>query len=123
MREPLNPPRSGAWHKPQRSLDVETGSGLMATRRMVAAARRKRSRRTDRVTIMEVPMSTFKRLGGAALLLAVAGFCGFGFLATFEPLAAGNMLAWRWGYGVTGPTALAVAVLLAAGAVRRRTHR
>lgn len=68
-------------------------------------------------------MSTFTKLSCAAVLLGVAGFCAFGFLATFEPLATGNMLVWRWAYGVTGPVALAVAIHLAAGAVRRRRPR
>ena len=30
-------------------------------------------------------------------LLAVAGFCAFGFLATFEPLP--EAIAWRWRLG------------------------
>ena len=38
------------------------------------------------------------RILGALLLLAVAAFCAFGLLASFEPVA--NALAWRIGYGV-----------------------
>ncbi len=32
------------------------------------------------------------------VLLAIAAFCSFGFLATFEPVD--GALAWRVGYGV-----------------------
>ncbi len=47
------------------------------------------------------------------LLLAVSAFCGFGFLATFEPLdnpASG--MAFRIGYGVVGLSAILGIVLL-----------
>ena len=47
------------------------------------------------------------------LLLAVSAFCGFGFLATFEPLknpAAG--IVFRIGYGVIGLSAILGIVLL-----------
>ena len=53
------------------------------------------------------------------LLLAVSAFCGFGFLATFEPLenpAAG--IVFRIGYGVIGSAAILVIVLLIARACR-----
>jgi hypothetical protein len=36
-------------------------------------------------------------------LLSVAGFCGFGFLASFEP---GNSLLWKAGYGLLGGACL-----------------
>lgn len=41
-------------------------------------------------------------------LLAVLAFCGFGFLATFEPLDEGTQLTWRLIYG-----GVALGVLLA----------
>lgn len=47
------------------------------------------------------------------VLLAVAAFCVYGFLATFEPVA--GALAWRVGYGVA-----AVACLAGASALLRR---
>ena len=53
------------------------------------------------------------------LLLAVSAFCGFGFLATFEPLenpAAG--IVFRIGYGVIGSTAILAIVLLIVRACR-----
>ena len=53
------------------------------------------------------------------LLLAVMAFCGFGFLATFEPLenpAAGIM--FRIGYGVIGSAAILGIVLLIVRACR-----
>ena len=39
--------------------------------------------------------------------LAVAGFCVFGFMATFEPLEGTSVLAWRIGYGAAGLASLA----------------
>ena len=53
------------------------------------------------------------------LLLAVSAFCGFGFLATFEPLenpAAG--IVFRIGYGVIGSAAILAIVLLIVRACR-----
>jgi hypothetical protein len=53
------------------------------------------------------------------LLLAVSAFCGFGFLATFEPLenpAAG--IVFRIGYGVIGSAAILGIVLLIVRACR-----
>jgi hypothetical protein len=44
---------------------------------------------------------------GAVLLLALGLFCGFGFLASFEP---GNGLEWKAAYG-------ALSCLLLAGAI------
>ena len=40
----------------------------------------------------------------ALTCLALAAFCAFGFLATFEPVD--GALAWRVGYGVVGSAAL-----------------
>jgi hypothetical protein len=56
------------------------------------------------------------------LLLAVSAFCGFGFLATFEPLenpAAG--IVFRIGYGVIGSAAILGIVLLIVRACRLQT--
>ena len=53
------------------------------------------------------------------LLVAVSAFCGFGFMATFEPLenpAAG--MVFRIGYGVIGLSAILGIVLLIARAGR-----
>ncbi len=60
-----------------------------------------------------------KRLAAAfaaQMLLVVVVFCGFGFLATFEP--TDNALAFRVGYVVIGIGCLAAAILLTANAVR-----
>ncbi len=43
------------------------------------------------------------------LLLGIAGYCVFGFLATLEPLNDSE-LAWRIGYGAVGIASLAGAV-------------
>ena len=54
------------------------------------------------------------------LLLAVAAFCLFGFLATFEPTdSPGRFLAFRIGYGVVGVGCLAGIVALVVKAFRR----
>ena len=45
-------------------------------------------------------MKLFVAIIGSLLLLAVAAFCVFGFLATFEPTA--NALVFRVGYTVIG---------------------
>lgn len=45
-------------------------------------------------------MKLFVAILGSFLLLAVAAFCGFGFLATFEP--TDNALVFRVGYTVIG---------------------
>ena len=51
---------------------------------------------------------------GSLLLLAVAAFCAFGFMATFEPTdRATDFLAFRIGYAVVGLASLVgVGVLL-----------
>jgi hypothetical protein len=58
---------------------------------------------------------------GSLFLLAVAGFCVFGFLATFEPTdRTAEFLAFRIGYGVVGIGCLiGIAVLL----VKAMTNR
>ena len=53
------------------------------------------------------------KLIGAVFLLAVAGFCVFGFLASFEPLLPTEQWAFRGLYTVLGLACLAGAVRLA----------
>ncbi len=48
----------------------------------------------------------------ATLLLAVAGFCAFGFLATFE-FEFGQVVVWRVMYGMVGVGAFLTALRLA----------
>lgn len=52
------------------------------------------------------------KLFGSVLLLLVAGFCAFGFLATFEPLPPAEQWMWRGTYFVIGLTCLTAAVRL-----------
>lgn len=48
-------------------------------------------------------MNLFVAIFGLLFLLAVAAFCGFGFLATFEPTDKTNQfMAFRIGYSVIG---------------------
>ena len=63
-------------------------------------------------------MFVIKLLASLALL-AVAAFCGFGFLATFEPPGS---VGWRIGYTVVGLACLAAAAWLLLGG-RRGTAR
>ncbi len=57
---------------------------------------------------------------GSLPLLAVAAFCAFGFLATFEPTSnPGQFLAFRFGYAVVGLGCLAGVILLGINAARR----
>jgi hypothetical protein len=57
---------------------------------------------------------------GSTLLLAVAAFCGFGFLATFEPTTnTTRFVIFRIGYAVFGIGCLAGAGFLIANAIRR----
>ena len=42
------------------------------------------------------------RIGTMVILLAVLGFCVFGFVATFEPMDATKQLVMRALYGVVG---------------------
>jgi hypothetical protein len=43
----------------------------------------------------------------ALIALAILAFCGFGFLATYEPP---GFMAWRIGYGIAGAACLAVLI-------------
>lgn len=57
---------------------------------------------------------------GSLLLLAVAAFCGFGFLATFEPTDnVTQFMAFRIGYGVIGVGCLVGIGFLIMNAVRK----
>jgi hypothetical protein len=58
-------------------------------------------------------MKTFVRILASVPLLAIAGFCVFGFLASFEP---GNGLPWKVGYGALGCGCMIGAIAL----LRRR---
>jgi hypothetical protein len=49
------------------------------------------------------------RIMGALAFLAIALFCGFGFLASFEP---GNGWLWKAGYAALGCLCLAGAAIL-----------
>lgn len=53
---------------------------------------------------------------GSVLLLAVAAFCAFGFLATFEP---GDFMVFRVGYAVVGLGCVAGAIAIIAKAILR----
>ena len=62
-------------------------------------------------------MKLLVAVAGSLLLLAVAAFCVFGFLATFEP--TDNTLAFRIGYAVIGLGCLVGAGVLLVNAVRK----
>ena len=56
---------------------------------------------------------------GSLLLLSIAAFCLFGFLATFEPTdTPGQFMAFRIAYGVIGIGCLAGIVALVVKAIR-----
>lgn len=46
------------------------------------------------------------RVLGCVLCLSIAGFCAFGFLASYEPMDAGTQAMWRTVYSVAGGAAL-----------------
>ena len=46
---------------------------------------------------------------GAVALLGIAGFCVFGFLASYELSSAAARLPWQIGYGTVGLIALGLA--------------
>ncbi len=52
-------------------------------------------------------MSSLRHRTSPVLLLAVAAFCVFGFLATFEPMQAAKQWTWRAIYVVVGGCSLA----------------
>lgn len=47
-------------------------------------------------------MQTSLRIIGAIALLAVASFCSFGFMASYEYTEAFRRLPWQLGYGLVG---------------------
>lgn len=51
--------------------------------------------------------ATMTRVLGSVLCLAVAGFCVFGFLASYEPMDAGTQAMWKTIYSVAGGAAIA----------------
>lgn len=53
------------------------------------------------------------------VLLAIAGFCVVGFMATFEPMEGRSPWGWRIGYGVVGILCLARASYWLRGPKRR----
>ena len=65
-------------------------------------------------------MKLFVAILGSLLLLAVAAFCGFGFLATFEPTDnVAQFMALRIGYSVMCLVCLVGVGFLIAKAVRK----
>jgi len=56
---------------------------------------------------------------GALLLLALAGFGSFGFLASYEVPTSAQRLPWQLGYAVLGITALGGASKLIVGSLRQ----
>ena len=65
-------------------------------------------------------MKLFVAILGSFLLLAVAAFCGFGFLATFEPTTnTTQFMAFRVGYSVIGVVCLVGVGFLIMNAVRK----
>lgn len=57
---------------------------------------------------------------GSLLLLAVAAFCIFGFLATFEPSGSpGTFMAFRVGYAVVGLCCIGGMIVFVSRAIRR----
>ena len=65
-------------------------------------------------------MKLFVAILGSLLLLAIAAFCGFGFLATFEPTDdVTQFMAFRIGYAVIGLGCLIGIGILIAKALRR----
>lgn len=47
-------------------------------------------------------MHTLTRITGGIFLLAIAGFCVFGFLASYEYAEPAKRLPWQVGYGMLG---------------------
>ena len=65
-------------------------------------------------------MKLFVAILGSILLLAVSAFCGFGFLATFEPTDnVTQFMAFRIGYGLIGLACLMGVGFLIAKALRK----
>jgi hypothetical protein len=54
-------------------------------------------------------VKTLFRILNSLALLSVAAFCGYGFLASFEP---GNSTLWQAGYGLLGSTCLICLIVM-----------
>ena len=64
-------------------------------------------------------MKTLVAIIAAIMLLPIAAFCVFGFMATFEPTdQPGVFMAFRIGYGVVGVGCLLSIVILIARLIR-----
>ena len=57
-------------------------------------------------------MQTLARIVGALTLLAITGFCVFGFMATDEYPEPAKRLPWQIGYGAVGLVCLSGAVMV-----------
>ena len=57
-------------------------------------------------------MQILARIIGALALLAMTGFCVFGFMATYEYSETAKRLPWQMGYGALGLVCLSGAVML-----------
>ncbi len=57
-------------------------------------------------------MQILPRVLGTLVLLAVVGFCVFGFMASYEYPEAARRLPWQIGYAVIGLACLSAIVLL-----------
>ena len=65
-------------------------------------------------------MKLFVAILGSLLLLAVAAFCVFGFMATFEPTdKTTQFMAFRIGYVVVGVACIIGMGILIANAIRK----
>lgn len=65
-------------------------------------------------------MKLFVVIVGSLLLLAVAAFCLFGFMATFEPTdRTVQFMAFRIGYAVVGVACIIGMGILIANAIRK----
>jgi hypothetical protein len=69
-------------------------------------------------------MRLFVAILGSLFLLAITGFCVFGFLGTFEPTdRTAEFLAFRIGYAVIGLGCLIGIAVLLLKAVTKRDER
>jgi hypothetical protein len=57
-------------------------------------------------------MKTLTRIIGALALLAITGFCVFGFMASFEYFETAKRLPWQIGYGALGLVCLSGAAMV-----------
>lgn len=57
-------------------------------------------------------MQTLARIIGGMGLLAITGFCAFGFMATYEYSETAKRLPWQIGYGTIGLVCLSGAAMV-----------